>query len=69
MIPVKVQTNKNSDQVSRVEELIAIVPGQWIAPNYKGLLNRMLTWLEVLHMETLTLGSNENIHIISNSIE
>jgi hypothetical protein len=41
MIPVKLQTNKNSDQVSRVEELIAIVPDQWIAPNYKELLNKM----------------------------
>jgi hypothetical protein len=41
MIPVRLQTNKNSDQVSRVEELIAIVPDQWIAPNYKELLNKM----------------------------
>jgi hypothetical protein len=41
MIPVKLQTNKNSDQVSKVEELIATVPDQWIAPNYKGLLNKM----------------------------
>jgi hypothetical protein len=57
MIPVKLQKNKNSDQVSGVGELIAIALGQLIALNYKGLLNKMLTWLEVLRMETLISGS------------
>jgi hypothetical protein len=54
---VKLQKNKNSDQVSGVGELIAIALGQLIALNYKGLLNKMLTWLEVLRMETLISGS------------
>jgi hypothetical protein len=61
IIPVTHLKNKNSDQVSRVEELIAIAPGQWITLNYKGLLNKMLTWLVVLHMETITPDSNKHI--------
>lgn len=65
MITVKLQKNRSFARVSRVVELIEIVPDLWKTLDYKELLNsKILIWREVHHMEILILDSNK---IISNS--